>query len=70
MGQEIEIIVNGLKESVREDSTIFDLIDHFNEDDVHLIVEQNGQFVYPKQYSTTKVLQGDRIEFIDPNFGG
>jgi sulfur carrier protein ThiS len=47
-----------------------DLIAHFNEDDVHLIVEKNGQFVYPKNYSTTKVLQGDRIEFIDPNFGG
>lgn len=70
MAQEIEIIVNGLKESVPENSTMSDLIAHFNEDDVHLIVERNGQFVYPKQYTTTKVLQGDRIEFIDPNFGG
>lgn len=66
----IEIIVNGVKELVPKGSTIKDLIEHFKEADLHLIVERNGSFVYPSDYSNIEVLQGDRIEFINPSFGG
>ena len=70
MDKEIEITVNGLKEKVPEDATISLLIAHFEESDVHMIVEHNGRFVYPQKYASTAVSEGDRIEFINPDFGG
>ncbi len=70
MNRKIQIIVNGLEERVPENSTVSNLIELFKEDDAHLIVEYNGQFLYPQQYATTIVVDGDRIEFINPNFGG
>ena len=70
MNKRIEIIVNGLQEKVPENSTIFHLIDLFEEGDVHLIVEHNGHFLFPQQYAITKVAEGDRVEFVNPNFGG
>jgi len=66
--KEIWITVNGLKEKVLENSTVSFLISHFGEDDALLIVEHNCQFVYPQQYSTTVVSEGDRIELINPFF--
>ena len=66
----IHIIVNGLEERVPVDSNVSNLIERFKEDDAHLIVEYNGQFLYPQQYETTFITDGDRIEFINPNFGG
>ena len=68
--KKIQIVVNGLKEEVVENSTLSQLILHFKEEDVHLIVEHNGQFIYPQDYSKIVVSNGDRIEFINPNFGG
>jgi sulfur carrier protein ThiS len=50
MNEEIHISVNGLKETVPANVTISYLIEHFEEDDVHLIVEYNGQFLYPQKY--------------------
>ena len=70
MDKKIQIIVNGLEERVPANSTVSNLIELFKEDDAHLIVEYNGQFLYPKQYDTTFVLDRDRLEFINPNFGG
>lgn len=66
----IVITVNGMMEKVRPNATIAELIALFEEKDVHLIVELNGKFVYPKKYDTTHVSEGDRIEFINPNIGG
>lgn len=68
--ESIEIIVNGMKEMVPEGSTIKDLIELYKEEDLHLIVERNGSFVYPRDYSNIRVAHGDRIEFINPSFGG
>ena len=66
----ITIDVNGFKEKVPSGLTIAELIERFEEGDTHLIVEHNGRFVYPKDYSSVIVKEGDRIEFINPNFGG
>jgi thiamine biosynthesis protein ThiS len=66
----IEITLNGHRESIAERTTLSQLIAQFDEGDMHLIVEQNGRFVYPQDYDTTIVCHGDRIEFINPNFGG
>jgi sulfur carrier protein ThiS len=63
-----------MKTSSRSSSTassnISLLIQHFQEYDTDLIVEHNGRFVYPNQYAGVVLKQGDRIEFINPNFGG
>ncbi|MGE5841977.1 MAG: sulfur carrier protein ThiS [Deltaproteobacteria bacterium] len=66
----IRIIVNGMEEEVPEGSTIAFLIGHFQEKDPALIVEHNGRFIFPKEYSTTTVAPNDRVEFINPDFGG
>jgi thiamine biosynthesis protein ThiS len=70
LGRTIRIIVNGLSEEVPENATLAFLIERFREADPALIVELNGRYVYARQYSTTKVSQNDRVEFIHPDFGG
>jgi thiamine biosynthesis protein ThiS len=66
----IEITLSGHKETVSQGTSLSQLIAQFDEGDTHLIVEHNGRFVYPQDYDTTVVRPGDRIEFINPNFGG
>jgi thiamine biosynthesis protein ThiS len=68
--QRIEIIVNDVPIEVEAESRLDHLIKHFGEMDPDLIVELNGKFVYPKAYAGIVVNQGDRLEFINPNFGG
>jgi len=70
MKNSIEIIINGFSEKVLEGTTILDLVTRFKEGDVDLIVEYNGRFIYPRNYGEMVVSSGDRIEFINPNFGG
>ncbi len=70
MNDAIEIIVNGMKEEVPAKSRIADLIERFGEEDPDLIVEYNGRFVFAQEYAALTVSAGDRLEFINPNFGG
>jgi len=70
MDRMIRIILNGFPEKVPENITISDLINRFGENDADLIVEHNGQFVYPQKYAAVTASEGDRFEFINPNFGG
>jgi thiamine biosynthesis protein ThiS len=67
---EIEVTVNGFKERVPNTATIEFLRQHFGEEDPHIIVEHNGIFVHPEKYGTTTVSNGDRLEFLNPAFGG
>ncbi len=67
---EIEIILNGMKERVTQDTTIADLIRRVGEKDKHLVVERNNRFVHTDTYSSTTLNDGDRVEFINPDFGG
>ena len=66
----MDIIVNGLPERVSENISIRQLISLFLERDMNLIVEHNGRFVYPRDYGKIRLSEGDRIEFINPAFGG
>ncbi|MBW1787937.1 MAG: sulfur carrier protein ThiS [Deltaproteobacteria bacterium] len=66
----IQVVINGETEKVPGALSITGLIRHYKEDDGHLIVEHNGRFVYPRNYETTPVEDGDVLEFINPNFGG
>jgi len=70
MNETVTVLVNGFREIVPIDASITFLIRHFKEYDKALIVEHNGRFVYPHQYDETTVSEGDRIEFLNPNFGG
>jgi thiamine biosynthesis protein ThiS len=40
------------------------------EEDKHLVVERNHHFIHAQAYQTTVISEGDRIEFINPDFGG
>lgn len=66
----MDVIVNGFAERVPEDISVRQLIILFQEGDTDLIVEHNGRFVYPRDYGKLRLSEGDRIEFINPNFGG
>jgi thiamine biosynthesis protein ThiS len=66
----IEIILNDLPQQVPANSSLAVLVRDLEEGDPDLIVELNGRFVYPRDYATTMVGQGDRLELINPNFGG
>jgi len=67
---QIEITLNGLKERVPEGTTIAGLIEMSGEEDKHLVVERNNRFIHSQAYHTTLISEGDRIEFINPDFGG
>jgi sulfur carrier protein len=66
----MNIQFNGLKETIPPGLNISKLIQFFGEGDPHVIVEQNGRYVYPKDYDTCMVMENDIIEFINPNLGG
>ena len=66
----MDVIVNGFAERVSNDISIRQLIILFQEADTDLIVEHNGRFIYPRDYEKIRLSEGDRIEFINPNFGG
>lgn len=66
----VEIFLNGLKERVPEGTTIARLIEMSGEEDRHLVVERNNRFIHSQAYRTTLISEGDRIEFINPDFGG
>ena len=68
--RKIEIIFNGVKEVVPENTTITYLIELTKEKDSGLIVEHNNRFVFPQKYLETVLSNGDKVEFINPDFGG
>ena len=66
----IEITLNGMQEKITSGTTVADLVAQAGEGDRNLIVEQNNRFVHPHSYRSTVVKKGDRIELINPDFGG
>jgi thiamine biosynthesis protein ThiS len=64
------IQLNGIEEIIPEEMTIKALIEWAKEGDPHLIVEQNGKYIYPSAYDSQPVFENDAIEFINPNLGG
>jgi sulfur carrier protein len=67
----MKVIFNGFTEEFDGSNvTIRDILNITNEDDPGVIVEVNGRFVYRKDFITTIIMEGDRVEFIHPSFGG
>lgn len=67
----MRILFNGFPEEFRDDKlSIRRLLDITKEDDPGVIVEVNGRFIYRKDFADIIVVNGDRVEFIHPSFGG
>lgn len=67
---QIEIILNGFRQKIARDTSIAGLIALSGEHDRNLIVERNNRYVHPHMYSVIILQDKDRIEFINPDFGG
>ncbi len=68
---QLKFMFNGFPEEIEGyELVVQDLLDRTNEDDPAVIVEINGRFVYRKDFASTKIREGDRVEFIHPSFGG
>jgi thiamine biosynthesis protein ThiS len=70
MPTSITITVDGLAESVPQDTSLPQLILLHQAQHKDLIVEINGRFVHPREYEQVSFAQGDRVELIHPAFGG
>ena len=68
--KEIEILLNGVEEITHDGVSIAQLMEISGEGDEGVIVELNGRFVYAREYSTTLLREGDRVEFIYAACGG
>lgn len=71
LGRRMKILFNGFTEEFEvSDLTIRDILDLTNEDDPGVIVEVNGRYVYRRDFNSVRIVDGDRVEFIHPSFGG
>ncbi len=69
--RKLRFIFNGFPEDlVGCELTVQDLLDRSKEEDLAVIVEVNGRFVYRKDFKTLTIKEGDRVDFIHPSFGG
>jgi thiamine biosynthesis protein ThiS len=67
----VKFVFDGFPEEIKGSGlTVQELLDKTHEDDPAVIVEINGRFVYRRDFATTTIVEGDRVEFIHPAFGG
>lgn len=72
MAKELAITLNGESHSfsIRNGSTIRDLIDSLQIGPQPVLVELNGEALYSREFSGKTVEEGDRIEIIRMVAGG
>ena len=70
MADTITIVLDGFPEQVPADITIAELIERHRAAHKDLVVEVNGRFVHVRDYPTTRLAEGSRVEFILAAFGG
>ena len=69
--QNLKFVFNGFPEVFAGYClTVEELLDHTQENHSSVIVEINGRFVNRRDYMTRSIVEGDRVEFIHPCFGG
>ncbi len=66
----MRIIVDGLPEEVAEGLTLARLIEERGEDSVELVAEINRRYIHRRDYGSTVLEEGDRVELIQAAFGG
>jgi thiamine biosynthesis protein ThiS len=67
---EMKIQVDGMTKEVPDDSTLEEILQTLGEPVSHVLVELNGVYVRPSDYSTFKIKAGDSLEVILPAHGG
>ena len=66
----MRLIIDGFEENLPDHLTVAGLLDHLGEPEKDLVFELNHRFVHQKDYDTTKLEDGDKIELIHAAFGG
>lgn len=69
-GPDISVVVDGFAERVPAALSLAELILRHQAQHKDLVAEVNGRFVHPRDYETTLLGEGDRVELIHPAFGG
>ena len=64
------VIINGIKEEIKEGSTVAEAMARWEEHDINVIVEINHRYIHPRSYTETILKEGDHLELINPAFGG
>lgn len=66
----VKITLNGTEERFPRGITILALLHIVHEKDRHVMVELNNRYVAPNNYAKTMLSAGDKVELINPDFGG
>jgi sulfur carrier protein len=66
----MRVVVNGFTEELKPGTRLQQLIEQQHDQSPSLIAEVNGRFIYPRNYLTLEINDGDRVELIHPAFGG
>lgn len=70
MPDHITITLDGLPEEVPSGLNLAQLVDLKNAHHAELIVELDRRFVHPRDYESTVLKPGARVELLLPAFGG
>ena len=66
----MKLVVNGDQRELDPAITVAQLLLLDNEPVNQVLVAVNGVFVPPSRHATTRFADGDRVEIINPIFGG
>jgi sulfur carrier protein len=70
MVRTINITVDGFPEQIPVGSSLREAVERFAEVRADLITEMNGRFVPRREWASTQVAEGARLELIHAAFGG
>ncbi len=71
MNSQIKIVFNGFETEVSKATTIKQLLEIVEEPmKPDMILEVNRRFVYPKDYESLILREGDKVEIIHLDIGG
>jgi thiamine biosynthesis protein ThiS len=70
MARFINIMVDGFPERIAAGSSLQEAVERFAEPRADLITEMNGRFVPRREWASTRVPEGARLELIHAAFGG
>ncbi|MEM6885062.1 MAG: sulfur carrier protein ThiS [Verrucomicrobiota bacterium] len=66
----VEITLNGETKSFENSTTLMDLVEAHGLKVNAILIELNGEAILRSQWSTRKIQQGDRMEFLRVVAGG
>ncbi len=66
----MNILLNGETREISPASTIAGLLAHLNLEGKPVVVEHNEKAVLPRDYRTTPLAEGDRVEIVTLAAGG